>query len=58
MFRQVAEGTALVWSRAVLGDERTAKLLFQQEYDAGFVSRHTHQLAGLLMAHCESYEER
>lgn len=47
---QAAEATAVLGTRMALGDRRTARLLFSQPYDAGFCSRHTHQLAGLLMA--------
>lgn len=45
--RQATEGAVLCNARLTLGDDRVAAWVFDQEYDPGFVSRHTHQLTGL-----------
>lgn len=54
--RWATEATTLLGLRAALGDDAAADLLFRQNYDAGFVSRHSNQLAGLFMAYAEGDE--
>lgn len=54
MFKFFTEATALCTARMMFGDEKVAKEVFDQEYDAGFVSRHPNQLAGLWQSHVES----
>lgn len=58
MFRFLAEASCLLTTRMVLGDERAAKLVFSQDYDAGFTGRHTAQLAALFRAECEAAHRR
>lgn len=50
----MAESSTILTCRMVLGDEKTADLLFNQEYDADFVSRHTHQLGGIMQSKMEN----
>lgn len=40
MLRFMVESTALVYMRCVLGDEATADILFEFNYDGNFVKRH------------------
>lgn len=47
----VYEGTCLATTRLMLGDERTAELLFAQDPDHGFIMRHPHQLSSLFETH-------
>lgn len=56
--RQMTEASCLLGTRMLLGDERAAKLVFSQDYDAGFTGRHTHQLAALFRAECEAAHRR
>ncbi|AGC34414.1 hypothetical protein HVTV-2_gp44 [Haloarcula virus HVTV-2] len=44
------ESTSLLTMRMTLGDEATADILFEQEYDHGFVSRHSNQITSLIDA--------
>lgn len=45
--RQVTEGSILLGARLTVGDEVVGEVLFDQDYDPGFVDRHPHQLAGI-----------
>lgn len=45
------ESAALTGARLTFGDEQVADWVFDQDYDPGFVDRHTNQLSSL-------YEER
>lgn len=53
MFRFMLESSMLTTSRLMFGDEYVAEQLFDQDYNAGFVDRHPHQISGLLMSHAE-----
>lgn len=54
MFRFITESTVLCTARMMFGDEYVAEELFDQEYDAGFVSRHPNQLAGLWQSYVDN----
>lgn len=47
MFQFMYESTALCGARMMFGDEYVADKIFEQDYDAGFVSRHPNQLGSL-----------
>lgn len=51
MFQFMMESATLCGARMTFGDEYVADQIFDQEYDAEFVGRHTHQLSSL-------YEEK
>lgn len=52
--RTAVEGSALVVTRAALGDEKTAELVFGCDYDADFCRRHSHQLGGLMTSYLDA----
>lgn len=54
MTQQVMEGSTLVAARATFGDEAVAEMVFNQEFDAGFVDRHPRQLGGLMTSYVEA----
>lgn len=49
--RQATEGAMLCGARMTFGDEQVAEWVFDQEYDADFVGRHSRQLGSLFTAH-------
>lgn len=47
----------LCTARLTFGDDAVREWTFNQDYDAGFTSRHTHQLAGLWMSQFDYDDE-
>lgn len=54
MIRFLTEATALCTARTLFSDEYVARMVFEQEYDPEFVSRHSNQLAGLWQSYIEN----
>jgi hypothetical protein len=57
MFQFMVESCAIATLRLTVGDDKAGDILFSQDYDPGFVSRHPHQLAALLEAKAEVDDE-